>query len=253
MAASVFQANPGRGVDIYFFGTPPEWRLPMRAYHGGMFFKNGMPAGYVEMLSFFERAEVGFNLYYTFLLHVPRRRVCVAVRAIAAVVPTDLGGKRFLGRPLPDRPRKPGGDRFRRVLVLPPNWGFGLPEAGTSDRFRIRNVGLAVQRAIAERFQGDPEKFRHASCARVSRALGREARSELALALSLIPDLERWTADEKRAAAEILQAKETGSEARYLRLMHGHGRRRAAILELGRATPVAGSSSEKTAAASYRK
>jgi hypothetical protein len=31
-----------------------------------MFFKNGVPMGYVEGLSFFERMEVGFNLYYTF-------------------------------------------------------------------------------------------------------------------------------------------------------------------------------------------
>jgi hypothetical protein len=62
----VYHTNAGRGVDIYFFGVPPEWRLPLRAYHGGMFFKNGVPAGYVELLSFFERAEVGFNLYYTF-------------------------------------------------------------------------------------------------------------------------------------------------------------------------------------------
>ena len=64
--ARVFHAAAGRGVDIYFFGVPPEWRLPLRAYHGGMFFKNGVPAGYVELLSLFERAEVGFNLYYTF-------------------------------------------------------------------------------------------------------------------------------------------------------------------------------------------
>ena len=62
----VFHAAAGRGVDIYFFGVPLEWRLPLRAYHGGMFFKNGVPAGYVELLSLFERAEVGFNLYYTF-------------------------------------------------------------------------------------------------------------------------------------------------------------------------------------------
>ena len=63
---AVFHAAAGRGVDIYFFGVPPEWRLPLRAYHAGMFFKNGVPAGYVELLSLFERAEVGFNLYYTF-------------------------------------------------------------------------------------------------------------------------------------------------------------------------------------------
>ncbi len=38
----------------------------MRAYHAGMMFKNGVPVGYVECLSLFERMEVGFNLYYTF-------------------------------------------------------------------------------------------------------------------------------------------------------------------------------------------
>lgn len=62
----VFRALAGRGVEIYFFGVPPEWRLPLRAYHAGLFFKNGVPAGYVEVLSLFDRAEVGFNLYYTF-------------------------------------------------------------------------------------------------------------------------------------------------------------------------------------------
>jgi hypothetical protein len=31
-----------------------------------MFFKNGVPMGYVEALSLFERCEIGFNLYYTF-------------------------------------------------------------------------------------------------------------------------------------------------------------------------------------------
>jgi hypothetical protein len=63
---ALYHADAGRGVDIYFFGVPAAWRLPLRAYHAGMFFKNGVPSGYVELLSFFERAEVGFNLYYTF-------------------------------------------------------------------------------------------------------------------------------------------------------------------------------------------
>jgi hypothetical protein len=64
--AHVYHCDLGRGVDIFFFGVPPDWRLPLRAYHCGMFFKNGVPIGYVEGLSLFERMEVGFNLYYTF-------------------------------------------------------------------------------------------------------------------------------------------------------------------------------------------
>jgi hypothetical protein len=62
----VYRAGLGRGVDLYFFGVRRERRLPLRAYHSGMFFKNGVPMGYVEALSLFERCEIGFNLYYTF-------------------------------------------------------------------------------------------------------------------------------------------------------------------------------------------
>ncbi len=64
--AHVYHADLGRGVDFFYFGVPAKWRLPLRAYHGGMFFKNGVPMGYFEGLSLFERMEVGFNLYYTF-------------------------------------------------------------------------------------------------------------------------------------------------------------------------------------------
>jgi hypothetical protein len=65
-AAHVYHAALGRGVDFYFFGVPDAWRLPLRAYHCGMFFKNGVPIGYFEGLSLFERMEAGFNLYYSF-------------------------------------------------------------------------------------------------------------------------------------------------------------------------------------------
>jgi hypothetical protein len=64
--AHLYHAPLGRGVDLYFFGLPKQFRLPLRAYHCGMFAKNGVPMGYVETLSLFEHAEVGFNLYYTF-------------------------------------------------------------------------------------------------------------------------------------------------------------------------------------------
>jgi len=64
--AHVDYADLGRGVDLFFFGVPKEWRLPVRAYHCGMFFKNGVPMGYIEGLSLSKRMEVGFNLYYTF-------------------------------------------------------------------------------------------------------------------------------------------------------------------------------------------
>jgi hypothetical protein len=56
----------GRGVELFVSGLPPERRLPLRAYHSVMIFKNGIPVGYFESLTLFERMESGFNLYYTF-------------------------------------------------------------------------------------------------------------------------------------------------------------------------------------------
>lgn len=64
-AAHVRHADLGRGVDFYFFGVPRDRRL-IREYHAGMYFKNGVPIGYVELLTRDGVMEVGFNLYYAF-------------------------------------------------------------------------------------------------------------------------------------------------------------------------------------------
>ncbi len=62
----VLRASLGRGTEAFVIGVPPENRLPLRAYHAALIFKNGVPVGYFEGLSIFERMESGFNLYYTF-------------------------------------------------------------------------------------------------------------------------------------------------------------------------------------------
>ncbi|HEX5227011.1 MAG TPA: hypothetical protein VFW44_04845, partial [Bryobacteraceae bacterium] len=55
------RADMGRGIEAFVCGVPPEHRLPLRAYHAGMFFKNAVPMGYIECLTLFEHMEVGFN------------------------------------------------------------------------------------------------------------------------------------------------------------------------------------------------
>lgn len=62
----VLKADLGRGIEAFVLGVPPRNRLPLRAYHAALIFKNGVPVGYFEGLSIFERMESGFNLYYTF-------------------------------------------------------------------------------------------------------------------------------------------------------------------------------------------
>jgi hypothetical protein len=63
---NVYHAELGRGVQLFIISLPEEKRLPLRTYHAVMIYKNGVPIGYFEGLSLFERMESGFNLYYTF-------------------------------------------------------------------------------------------------------------------------------------------------------------------------------------------
>lgn len=63
----VMRADAGRGLEIFLWGVKaPARRLPLLGYHCGIFFKNGVPMGYHEGLSLFERVEIGLNLFYTF-------------------------------------------------------------------------------------------------------------------------------------------------------------------------------------------
>jgi hypothetical protein len=62
----VYRVELGRGVELFIMRLLPERRLPLRSYLALMIYKNGVPIGYFEGLSLFERMESGFNLYYTF-------------------------------------------------------------------------------------------------------------------------------------------------------------------------------------------
>jgi hypothetical protein len=248
----VSHADLGRGVEVVFFGVPPEWRLPLRAYHAGMFFKNGVPAGYVELLSLFEHAEVGFNLYYTFRegesawLYARLLRLFNQALGVNcfSVDPYQIGfhnseavdsGAFWFYRKLGFRPVEPRiaqlAAREERRIRNSPNYrspkrtleklagGYLLfegpgAEAGAWDRFRVRNVALAVQRAAGKPFDG------------------------LSTVLKYLSDRDRWTRDEARAVARIVDAKRHGTEARYLRLMQRHARLRAGFLILGSSPPA---------------
>jgi hypothetical protein len=106
-------------------------------------------------------------------------------------------------------------------------------EAGQWDRFSIRNLGIEATRALAERFGSDTERMRQAASRFAARHFDIESTSGLALVLSIIPGVATWSATEKKAVAEILRAKQHGSETRYLRLMQRHEKLRVAFLRLG--------------------
>jgi hypothetical protein len=281
-AARILVADIGRGCEVFIAGLPPSRRLPLRAYHAGLIFKNGVPVCYVEGLTLFERMEIGFNLYYTFregesawlyarVLKLFRQLLNVTVFSID---PYQLGHKneegiesgafwfyRKLGfRPTLDPQMEILRTEERRLTARP----LYRTQAGTLrelaeghmllevsptprprlwDKFRIRNVGLAVQRRMASHAAGDASKIRRASWEWVARALDvkvedwklteRRAFEDLALVLALIPDLARWSEDEKLDAARIIRAKASADESRYVRLLQRHARLRDEIIKIG--------------------
>ena len=277
----VFQTSVGRGVELFMIGVSPGLRLPLRAYHAAMIFKNGVPLGYFEGLSLFERMESGFNLYYSFrdgetawiygrTLNIFRHLLGVTAFSLDRYqigYENEEGiesGAFWFYRKLGFRPTRPelleitlAEERkmsrrpsyrtskavLRRLAGGPLIFELDESTVGDWDRFQVRSIGLAVQRRMAAQFGGDAERIRDASVEKVARTLGisignwseveLSGLSDFAVVLGLIPDLNRWTETERQAVVRIIRAKAGADEARYLKLMQGHRRLRAAMIKLG--------------------
>jgi hypothetical protein len=207
--AWVVQANPGRGVEIYFWGLPPEKRLPLRAYLAGFTVKNGVPINYVECISLFEWTEIGFNTFpayrdgETAWIYAQTLRLLRQLHGTNAisVYPYQIGdgneeaiasGAFWFYRKMGFRSMHPELEKLalaeeKKVRANPKyrtsaatlrrlskaNVVYELPEAerGDWDRFSMRNVGLAVQRRMARDFDGDAEEMREAAVKRLARAI----------------------------------------------------------------------------------
>ncbi|HEX4441903.1 MAG TPA: hypothetical protein VH854_17650 [Thermoanaerobaculia bacterium] len=206
---SVVAARPGRGIELFLVGVTPDRRLPLRAAYGGFVVKNAVPIGYIEGLAFFERLEIGFNMYYTFregesawiyaqVLKLHRDALGVTSFSID---PYQLGfenheaidsGAFWFYRKLGFRPtdrdvaaavareerriaERPGYRSSRATLrrLVVHNLLYEAPGTASRDwdRFHVRRIGLAVNRRMRER-GGDARRLRESAESRVARALG---------------------------------------------------------------------------------
>jgi hypothetical protein len=114
---------------------------------------------------------------------------------------------------------------------------------GAWDAFSTRNLGLLINRRMSREFDGDSQKISQASTSAVTRALNinparwtpdqQQALENWSLILAQIPNLTRWTADEKHQLIKIIRAKAASSEMPCLRLTQHHTRLRAELLRLG--------------------
>ncbi|MGA8214423.1 MAG: hypothetical protein WB799_12575 [Candidatus Sulfotelmatobacter sp.] len=115
--------------------------------------------------------------------------------------------------------------------------------SGPWDAFSTRNLGLRINQRMARDFKGDSQKIRQASTATVTRALRinpsgwtpaqKQSLENWSLALTQIPNLPRWTPEEKQDVVKIIRAKSAPNEMPYLRRTQHHPRLRAELLRLG--------------------
>ena len=205
--ATVRAARVGRGVEIFLVGLSRGRRLPLRAGYAAFVVKNGVPVGYFEGLAFFERIEVGFNIYYTFREGESAWIFAKVLRMLNQVVgvtsfsidPYQLGhenpeaiesGAFWFYRKLKFRPTAGGNARLleleekkiagtpayrspakalRRLVTS--NLLYEMKPSRDWDRFHVRNLGLAVGRRMRVRYGGDPDESRRRASSRVARLL----------------------------------------------------------------------------------
>ena len=226
-AEHVYEADVGRGVLIYIWGLPPDRRLPLRAYHAGCTFKNGVPINYLEAISLFDWVEVGFNTFYTYrdgetawiyakVLHVLHQ---VAGTTCFSVYPYQLGheneeaiqsGAFWFYRKLGFRPGRPellaltqseekkiarqpkyrtSARTLRKLAAGHVFYEFGDAPRGLYDNFSTRNIQLRAQEWMAEHFDGNMARMKDAAVAELSRTLD--------------VDLRRWTDQDRRAFSDF--------------------------------------------------
>jgi hypothetical protein len=96
---------------------------------------------------------------------------------------------------------------------------------------------------MANKFRGSARRIREAALKTLSEVLGNRFRdwretqltalSDFAVLSTMIPNLGRWTAEEKRQLVQIIQAKAGPDEAKYLKLMQKHARLQQEVIRLG--------------------
>jgi hypothetical protein len=278
---SVVRADVGRGVTIYLWNLPADRRLSLRAYVAGLTLKNGVPINYIEAIGLCEWIEVGFNTFYTFrggeagwvYAQVLRSLCHLMGTTCVSVYPYQLGheneeaiesGAFWFYRKLGFRPGRAELQRLaereeqkitadsryrtpaRTLKRLAAGHVFYEPpgtEVGAWDSFSTRNIGLLVNRRMAQEFSGDLVRMREHSRRSLERMLGvttsswkpleKVAFENLALVLTGVPELRAWTREEKENLVQIILAKAKPDEMLYLHLTQRHGRLRRALLTLG--------------------
>jgi hypothetical protein len=119
---------------------------------------------------------------------------------------------------------------------------IGAASADWQD-FQVRKLGIAVQKLMAQSFNGNQRQLRDQAAKTIAEAFDLrlsalqaeqlQAFENLALVFALVADVEDWSKAEKQLAKQIIEAKLGADEAVYLRLLQKLTRLRQALLAIG--------------------
>ena len=239
----VYRAELGRGVELFLTGLPPEKRLPLRAYHAAMIYKNGVPIGYFEGLSLFERMESGFNLYYTFRdgetawLYAKTLNVMHYFAGVTAfsLDPYQIGYENEEGI-------ESGAFWFYRKLGFRPMSKDALQLAEKEEQKIATRKGYRTTAATLRKLAQSPMIFELDSQRRGDwdgfqvRKIGfraqRQKEKHFGAVLALL-DLKHWSEAEKTLLSQIVRARSASEETTYLKLMRQHEPLRREMIKLG--------------------
>ncbi len=188
----VYRVEAGRGLEIYVLGLVPALRLTLESDYGALLVKNGVPIGYGYAVLLFDRADIGINIFPTyrggesayvfhrfcavFHHHFGARKFVMRRYQIGHQNPEGIEagsfwfyyklGFRSLAATVRRRAEAEAARLERRGARSGPETLRALARSdmvlatdGTpADAYRdvdVKRIGLAVTRAIRQRFGGD--------------------------------------------------------------------------------------------------
>jgi hypothetical protein len=259
----VYRVEAGRGLDIYVMGIEREQRLTLESLFGGLFVKNGLPMGYASGVMLLDRVDIAVNVFPTyrggespfvferfaavFHHHFGARKLLMRRYQVGWQNPEGLASGSFwfywkLGfRPVDARVREEAEAEARRLerrkgarsseatlrrlsrsdMVLATD-GTGAEEFRDLD---LKRIGFAVSGLIETGYGGDRGRALADMTRRLARVLSVPSMSSrIAPVVALVPDLGRWSAQERRALAALLRAKEAPRERPFVLALRRHAR-----------------------------
>lgn len=247
------------GFDVVMYGMSPERRLPIESFYGFLLAKNGIPLGYGGGWVFFDRCEIGVNIFDSFrggesaygfaqVMRVYRhvfqaRRFTVDPYQFGEGNPEAIKSGAFwfyyrLGfRPLEKKLAALASEEWAKIQT---NRAYRSSasvlrrlarahiavdlEEGVKEVPDLKRISLAATKWIGRRFAGDREAAEAWAAKRVERMSGMrlgEAKGvrSLAILVAIVPGIERWSTVERRQIGITLQAKGGVREVEYSRAL----------------------------------